>query len=108
MRLLEIFELQRQQGPCLDCYRAGKVVDESDLASATRRWPAFAIEAHAAGFASATAVPLRLRQVLIGVMNLFRVRPGPMDPADLLACQALADVATIGRFSTAQGRRRGC
>ena len=95
MRLLELFELQAQQGPCLDCYRTGKAVVNQDLASNDGRWPRFAIEALAAGFHSAHALPMRLRGTVIGALNLFHVEAGEMRQTDVDSAQALADVATI-------------
>ena len=94
-RLLELFELQAQEGPCLDCYRTGEQVVNQDLASAGARWPLFAAEALAAGFKSVHALPMRLRGAVIGALNLFHVDPGLMRPADITAAQAMADVATI-------------
>ena len=96
MRLLELFELQSQEGPCLDCYRTGQPVVNQDLATVnSRRWPRFAAEALAAGFHSVHALPMRLRGAVIGALNLFHVEPGEMRPADVAAAQAMADVATI-------------
>ena len=95
MRVLELFELQSQEGPCIDCYRTGQPVVNQDLAGRNGRWPRFAPEALAAGFHSAHALPMRLRGTVIGALNLFRVEPGPMDAADIVAAQAFADVATI-------------
>jgi GAF domain-containing protein len=95
MRLLELFELQSQEGPCLDCYRTGRPVLNEDLATANGRWPRFAAEALAAGFRSVHALPMRLRGTMIGALNLFHVEAGEMRPADVEAAQALADVATI-------------
>jgi GAF domain-containing protein len=94
-RLLALFELQAQEGPCLDCYRTGEPVVNQDLASAGGRWPLFADEALAAGFESVHALPMRLRGAVIGALNLFHVDPGLMRPADIAAAQAMADVATI-------------
>ena len=94
MRVLELFELQAQEGPCLDCFRSGQPVVDEDLA-ATTRWPRFAGEAVAAGFRSVHALPMRLRGSVIGALNLFHVEAGTMRPADVGAAQALADVATI-------------
>ena len=40
MRMLELFELQAQEGPCLDCYRDREPVNVPDLESERARWPA--------------------------------------------------------------------
>jgi GAF domain-containing protein len=95
MRVLELFELQAEEGPCLDCYRSGKGVAAQDLAMVNGRWPRFAAEALAAGFHSVQALPMRLRGTVLGALNLFHVEAGEMQSADIEAAQALADVATI-------------
>ena len=95
MRVLELFELQSKEGPCLDCYRSGRPVMDQDLAQVTSRWPLFAAETLAAGFCSVQALPLRWRGTVIGALNLFQVEPGEMRAPDVEAAQALADVATI-------------
>ena len=95
MRLLELFEIQAKEGPCLDCYRSGQPVVNQDLATVNGRWPRFAAEALAAGFHSVHALPMRLRGSVIGALNLFHTDAGEMQGADVEAAQALADVATI-------------
>ena len=95
MRVLELYELQAEQGPCLDCYLTGKPVMDQDLGSGDSRWPKFGAEALAAGFHSVQALPMRLRGVVIGALNLFHIETGEMSAADVSAAQALADVATI-------------
>ena len=95
MRVLELFELQSKEGPCLDCYLSGRPVVDQDLATVTSRWPLFAAETLAAGFCSVQALPLRWRGTVIGALNLFHIEPGEMLGADVEAAQALADVATI-------------
>jgi GAF domain-containing protein len=95
VRLLELFQIQQDQGPCLDCFRRGEPVAVADLSTATRRWPRFAATASKAGFAAVQALPMRLRDQIIGALNLFRVAPGHFDHADVRVGQALADVATI-------------
>lgn len=95
MRVLELFELQSEQGPCLECYRDAAPVVNQDLAAVSDRWPRFAAEALAAGFRSVHALPMRLRGTVIGALNLFRIDAGEMGEADVAAAQALADVATI-------------
>jgi GAF domain-containing protein len=99
MRVLELFELQAQEGPCLDCHRTGHPVLNQDLAAVNGRWPRFAAEALAAGFHSVHALPLRLRGTVIGALSLFQLAAGEMRQADVDAAQALADVATIAILS---------
>jgi GAF domain-containing protein len=95
MRMLELFELQAHEGPCVDSHRTGLPVVNQDLASADDRWPHFAVEALAAGFHSVHALPMRLRGSVIGALNLFRSGSGEMTPVDIEIAQAFADVATI-------------
>lgn len=95
MRLLELFELQAHEGPCLDCYSTGEPVVNVDLGGGDPRWPLFAARATAAGFRSVHALPMRLRGAVLGALNMFNVDTGRMRPADMAAGQALADVATI-------------
>jgi len=94
-RLLELFQLQNDQGPCLDCFRTGRLVQAADLAAAAVRWPRFAPAARQAGFGAVQALPMRLREQVIGALNLFRADAGALAPADIRVGQALADVATI-------------
>jgi GAF domain-containing protein len=95
-RLLEIFQLQNNEGPCLDCVRTGSAVSCADLLEDQARWPRFVPAAMAAGFRSVAALPLRLREHVIGGLNLFGSGVGPVSPDDRRLAQALADVATIG------------
>ncbi|MDQ6615572.1 MAG: GAF and ANTAR domain-containing protein [Actinomycetota bacterium] len=96
MRMLELFELQSQEGPCFDCYRTAVQVVNQNLATIDGRWPPrFVAEALKAGFHSVHALPMRLRGTSLGALNLFHVDPGSMRQADIDAAQALADVATI-------------
>jgi len=95
-RLLEIFELQAEQGPCLDCFNTGQAVGEEDLEVAPERWPVFGAEARAAGFRSVQALPLRCRSQVIGALNLFRTLPGRLEEESMATGQAMADIATIG------------
>ena len=94
-RLLELFQLQNDEGPCLEAYASGKPVINRDLRSAAALWPRFTAEALSAGFQSVYALPLRLRSNIVGALNLFRTHSGPMPDADVKLAQALADVASI-------------
>jgi len=96
IRLLELFQLQNDDGPCLDCYRTGKPVAHPDLAHARDRWPQFAPAATHAGFRTVHALPMRLRAQIIGAFNLFHTNPRQLDRSVTRIGQAMADVATIG------------
>jgi hypothetical protein len=103
--LLELFQLQNDQGPCLECFRTGRAVTATDLAGPAPRWPRFAQASAQAGFRTVEALPMRLRDQVIGALNLFRTEPSPLRPADLRIGQAMADVATIGLLHERNVRR---
>ncbi|HEX5200326.1 MAG TPA: GAF domain-containing protein, partial [Actinoplanes sp.] len=97
-RLLELFQVQHHEGPCLDAYRTVRSVINADLRQAHARWPRFAPpRATAAGFRAVHAFPLRLRKEVIGALNVFGTEiGGGFDDGDVQIIQALADVAAIG------------
>jgi GAF domain-containing protein len=95
MRVLEVFELQAQEGPCLDAFRTGERVEHENLRPGSGRWPRFATVAVEAGFRSAFALPLRLRDMTIGALNLFHADPTPMEESDVIVARAFADLAAI-------------
>jgi GAF domain-containing protein len=96
VKLLELFQLQNHEGPCLDAFRTAQPVSNVDLGAAGGRWPKFAPRATALGFQSVHAFPLRLRRQVIGAMNVFGARKGgTFEDTDVTVMQALADVASI-------------
>jgi GAF domain-containing protein len=104
--LMELLQLQSDQGPCIECFRTGAPVSVPDLRDVGGRWPVFvAAVAERGAYRSVHALPLRLRGEAIGTMNLFHRQPGVLPKADLALGQALADVATIGILSERAIRR---
>jgi len=95
-RLVELFAIQTDDGPCPDCVRTGQPVSTADLSTEDARWPRFAPAARAAGFRAAHAVPMRLRRTVIGAINLLNTHANGVDEESVRLGQALADVATIG------------
>lgn len=104
-RLLELFQLQINEGPCLECLRSGQPVQEPDLAVADLRWPLFAPEGVRAGFRTVHALPMRLRERTVGSLNLFHVEAAALPPASTRIAQSLVDVATIGLIQVEGGQR---
>jgi GAF domain-containing protein len=97
-RMLELFELQIQEGPCLDCFNTANAITNVDLTQpeTAKQWPAFTAAAARAGFGTTHALPMRLRGQVIGALNLFNDKPVQLSDSDLTVAQAMADVATIG------------
>ncbi len=96
MRALELIEFQNDEGPCRDCLLSGEQVLNARLDDFTERWPRFAPQAQEAGFEMVHALPLRLRNDVIGAMNIFSTEMRELSPEDVNLTQALADAATIG------------
>ncbi|MCK2244602.1 MULTISPECIES: GAF and ANTAR domain-containing protein [unclassified Crossiella] len=94
-RLLELFQLQDEEGPCLDCFRSGTPVGCPDLGAEPRRWPRFSVAAAEQGFATVQAVPMRLREEIIGALNLFGSTAGGIPAETIALAQSFANVATI-------------
>ena len=95
MRMLELFQIQADEGPCVDCYRTGGAIINKSLRTDDTRWPNFTPRAIAQGFRAVHCLPLRLRGSTIGALNLFSIDRGPMSTDDAAIAQGLADVATI-------------
>ena len=106
-RMLELFELQNDEGPSLEAFRTSEAVSASEIAAACERWPHFAPRALSAGFQSVHAIPLRLRSDVIGALNLFGPAPDPVSPAGMRLAQAMGDIATIGIMHERAIRRAG-
>jgi transcriptional regulator with GAF, ATPase, and Fis domain len=98
MRLVELFELQLEEGPCLDAYTDAAPIVSGSLADAEQRWPQFAAYASQNGFRAMSAIPMRLRANVIGALNLFSTQERILARDDVVVAQALADIATIGNI----------
>jgi GAF domain/ANTAR domain len=94
-RDLELFQIQADEGPCVDCYSSGQPVSVADLTATADRWPRFVPAALDAGFASVHAVPMRAAGIALGALGLFGTRPGELNHADLLVAQTLTHIACV-------------
>jgi transcriptional regulator with GAF, ATPase, and Fis domain len=95
-RLVELIQLQNSEGPCLEALTTGQPIQHPDLRASDTPWPRFAAAAVDAGYLSVQALPMRLRDTVIGALNLFGAETGPLDDDTIAFGQALADAATIG------------
>jgi hypothetical protein len=90
--LLDLFQIQSEQGPCLTCCRTGEQVADADLAN-DGPWPLFARAARDWGYRAVYALPLASRGVTMGAVNLFATTA--LSEANIDLAQALADIATL-------------
>ncbi|MFI6238833.1 ANTAR domain-containing protein [Micromonospora sp. NPDC050795] len=106
VKLVELFQIQTHEGPCLEAFETAVPVINVNLDEAADRWPRFAPRATAAGFQSVHAFPLRLRNQVIGALNVFGgTKGGDFEDTDVPVMQALADVAAIGLLQERAIRR---
>lgn|SRR5690625_1922990 len=104
-RALELFQTQRDEGPCRDSFETGHSVVNLALSNAARRRPTFAPKAVSLGYESVHALPLRLRDERIGALNLFSPSAVQFDDEGVRIVQSLADIATIGIIQERSIRR---
>lgn len=96
MEQLEIFETATEEGPSIDAYRTGKPVIEPDLLRNRDKWPSFVDRAETLSFTAGYGFPLRLRDDVVGAMNLFQLKgTAPLEGSDLTVAQGFADMATL-------------
>lgn len=97
-RLVELTQLQTLEGPCLDAFASGRPVQYADLwdDTARARWPRFTAATVEAGYRSVQALPMRLRDNVLGAVNLLSTSTGTLSTETITLGQALADAATIG------------
>jgi GAF domain-containing protein len=95
MRVLELLQIQANEGPCVDCFISGQAIINHALSLDDIRWPNFSPRAIAQGFHSVHCLPMRLRGRTIGALNFFRTAQGSLTAEDVVVAQGLADVATI-------------
>lgn len=100
MRTLELFEIQADEGPCLDCWNSGRQVLSEDLRT-DERWPIFGPRAIESGYVCALATPLRVRDQCFGALNILWSDPRDLDDSAEQAARALADLAAIGLINRA-------
>lgn len=102
-RVVELFQIQNAEGPCLDSFRTGEPVIHADLEESP--WPLFGPLAITAGLRAVHAFPMRLRTEIVGTLNLFMGDAGTLADKDAAAAQSFAHAATITVLQTQSTQR---
>ncbi|MDQ6895319.1 MAG: ANTAR domain-containing protein [Actinomycetota bacterium] len=95
-RRLDEYQFTFGEGPCLDATAADAVVYAPDLdTAAEHRWPAYTEAVLGDGIGAVFALPVRLTSACIGVLDLFRLRPGPLQGDELAGGMLAAELAVL-------------
>jgi hypothetical protein len=89
------------EGPAVDAVARGGPVLVDDLAAAFDRWPGFTTALGADARGGMYAFPLQIGAIAVGVVDLYRVEPVPVDAADMTAMLAITDIVTTVLLSRA-------
>lgn len=90
--LLDLFQIQNDEGPCLECLRSGQAISV-DARGTQERWPRFAALLAAEGHTAVHAFPMRSGSATLGALNLFS--SGVLVAEDREVAQAFADLAAL-------------
>jgi hypothetical protein len=106
---LEEWQMTLGQGPCVDAYTTGGPVLVADLdrPDSSARWPAFAPAALDSGARALFALPLQVGAIRLGVLDLYRSRPGGLDRHELADALVFADTAGMLLLDSAAAPRAG-
>jgi GAF domain-containing protein len=92
--VIEELQFTLGEGPCMDAMATRLPVLVPDVADgATSRWPMYASAVQEYGVRSVFAFPLRTGAASIGVLDVFRVRPGRMTQDDVAQSLTFAEIA---------------
>jgi len=96
------------EGPGVDAHHRGHPIEEPDLADPqVARWMAFGPPAVAAGARAVFGFPLIVGAVHLGVLNLYRDRPGPLSTGEHADGVMIAGVAARAVIGMQAGAPRG-
>jgi hypothetical protein len=91
---LEELTLTLGEGPGVDAFTGSPVlVADLTASDCLARWPAFAPAAVQAGVRAVFAIPAQVGAIRLGVLGLYRARPGNLDREQLADALVLADTA---------------
>jgi len=106
---VEELTLTLGEGPGVDALTSGPaLVADLTAADCLARWPVFAPAAVHAGVGAVFALPLRVGGIRLGVLDLYRARPGELDGEQLADALVLADTACALLLDAAPRRDQPC
>jgi hypothetical protein len=92
---IEAHQALTGEGPAVDALtRAGPVLVD-DLAKELAGWPGFADALGADAQGAMYAFPLQIGAIVVGVLDLSRAAPVPLEPEEMTAMLAVADIVTM-------------
>lgn len=95
-RTLELLQLLNKQGPCLEAFKSGREVTVLDLEVRRPEWSEFVELATSQGIVAAHSFPMRLRDRVIGALNLFSDSSENLSQKEIQVARVLTAIATIG------------
>jgi hypothetical protein len=81
------------EGPLTDAFANRHPVLVPDLAAAVARWPVYTPATTDLGVRAVFAFPLQVGAARLGVLEIFRIRPGPLSHDELRQALMFAEVA---------------
>ena len=102
---LEELQLMLGEGPCIDAFTDGGPALAADLQTReyAARWPAFTPAAMDSGVGAVFALPLQTGAIRLGVLDLYRRRPGPLTAHELADALTYAETAGMLLLDTTAG-----
>lgn len=92
---IEAHQAVAGEGPAVDAAERGGPVLVEDLSAQFDRWPGFTSALGPLASGAMFAFPLQIGAIAIGVLDLYRMDPVPIESEELTAMLAVADVVTM-------------
>lgn len=93
--LLQAQQILAGEGPAYDALTRGGPVLVDDLSTGFDRWPGFTAALGDGARGSLFAFPLQIGAISVGVMNLSRTVPGPLEGPEAADVLTVADIVTM-------------
>ena len=92
---IEQMQVDTGEGPCVMAAETGEIIITDDLREGDERFPEFAEAAVDIGMLSVHSFPMRIEDVTLGAMNLYRDKPGKLDQEEQDSGVVFADMSAL-------------